>query len=128
MIRCDLKLASPKEQPGGPEVVVAHARQTTEDTQAAVDRLLELTSGLARRCAQLEEALESRIVIEQAKGVIAERFGLEPERAFQVLRQAARANRMHLKDLARQVVSSKKTPWELAGELDGTRLPGRSAR
>jgi ANTAR domain len=99
---------------------------TAEETQAAVERLVELTGMLARRCAQLQEALESRVVIEQAKGIMAERFGLEPERAFQILRHAARSNRMRLKDLAQQVVSSKKTPWELAAHLDGMRLPAQS--
>jgi hypothetical protein len=94
-----------------------------EETQVAVERLVELTGMLARRCAQLQEALESRVVIEQAKGVVAERFGLEPERAFEILRHAARSNRMQLQDLARQVVSSRKTPWELAAHLDGMRLP-----
>lgn len=100
---------------------------TAQETQVAVHRLVELTEILARRCAQLQEALESRIVIEQAKGVVAERFGLEPERAFEVLRRAARSNRMPLKTLAQQVVSSRKTPWELAAQLDGTRLPARAS-
>jgi hypothetical protein len=97
-----------------------------EETQVAVRRLVELTGTLARRCAQLQEALESRIVIEQAKGVIAERFGLEPELAFEILRKAARSNRILLKDLAHQVVSSRKTPWEVAAHLDGARLPARA--
>jgi hypothetical protein len=98
---------------------------TAEETQAAVQRLVELTGMLARRCAQLQEALDSRIVIEQAKGVIAERFCLEPEHAFEILRRAARSNRMMLRDLAEQVVSSRKTPWELAAHLDGMRLSSR---
>lgn len=99
---------------------------TAEETQVAVHRLVELTEILARRCAQLQEALESRIVIEQAKGVIAERFGLEPEHGFEILRRAARSNRMPLKTLAQQVVSSRKTPWELAAHLDEMRLPARA--
>jgi AmiR/NasT family two-component response regulator len=103
--------------------VVSPGPVAPEDTQVAVQRLVELTGTLARRCAQLEEALESRIVIEQAKGVISERFGLEPERAFEVLRRAARSNRVALKHLAERVVSSRSTPWEVAAELDGTRLP-----
>jgi transcriptional regulator with GAF, ATPase, and Fis domain len=54
---------------------------------------------------QLQTALNSRIVIEQAKGVLAERTGLEMDDAFRVLRQAARSRNQHLSDIAAQVVS-----------------------
>lgn len=53
---------------------------------------------------QLQSALNSRIVIEQAKGVIAERRGLDMDRSFEVLRQAARAANRRLSDLARAVI------------------------
>jgi AmiR/NasT family two-component response regulator len=53
---------------------------------------------------QLQSALNSRIVIEQAKGVIAERRGLDMDRSFEVLRQAARTTNRRLSDLARAVI------------------------
>jgi transcriptional regulator with GAF, ATPase, and Fis domain len=53
---------------------------------------------------QLETALHSRITIEQAKGVIAEREGLDPGQAFERLRDASRANNRRLADLARAIV------------------------
>jgi AmiR/NasT family two-component response regulator len=90
-----------------------------------VRRLVELTAILARRCAQLQEALESRIVIEQAKGVLAERFQLEPDKAFDVLRRGARSHRVPLHDLARQVVSSQETPLEIAAQIDGVAVPAK---
>ena len=101
---------------------------TPPHTEVAVRRLVELTGTLARRCAQLQEALDSRIVIEQAKGVLGERFGLEPEAAFHVLRRAARSHRVPLHELATRVVSSRKTPWEVAAQLDGAALPAKLAR
>ena len=59
---------------------------------------------------QLETALRSRIAIEQAKGVLRERFGWTIDEAFQVLRYAARSSRSSIHDLAEQVVQSNDTP------------------
>jgi ANTAR domain len=101
---------------------------TPPEAETAVRRLVELTAILARRCAQLQEALETRIVIEQAKGILAERFHLEPDRAFEVLRRSARSNRVPLRDLAARVVLSERTPWEVAAQLDGASVPPRLAR
>jgi GAF domain-containing protein len=55
--------------------------------------------------AQLEHALESRVVIEQAKGMIAERAGIPVGEAFQRLRAHARSHNRRLSDLAADVVS-----------------------
>ncbi len=53
---------------------------------------------------QLNQALNTRIVIEQAKGVVAERLGLDMERAFATLRSHARNHNLRLADLAGAVV------------------------
>ncbi len=76
-----------------------------------------LTRTLLERNRQLEHALESRIVIEQAKGVLAERFELTTDGAFEVLRRASRSNRVRLRDLAARVLASRETPVEIG--LDG---------
>jgi hypothetical protein len=96
---------------------------TPLEAEAAVRRLVHLVSTLARRAAQLQEALDSRIVIEQAKGVLTERFDLSPDEAFALLRRAARSNRMPLRSLAATVVASRETPPELGAA--GRRLPLR---
>jgi GAF domain-containing protein len=54
---------------------------------------------------QLQIALNSRIVIEQAKGVLAEREGLDVDEGFARLRAYARAHGMALLDVARAVVA-----------------------
>jgi hypothetical protein len=58
------------------------------------------------RAEQLQSALDTRIVIEQAKGVFAERLGCEPAAAFSILRRMARSERLKLHELAAKVVAS----------------------
>jgi transcriptional regulator with GAF, ATPase, and Fis domain len=53
---------------------------------------------------QLQAALNSRVIIEQAKGVVAERHQLDMEQSFALLRTTARATNRLLSDLARAVV------------------------
>jgi ANTAR domain/GAF domain len=55
---------------------------------------------------QLQAALNSRVVIEQAKGRIAERTGLDMGQAFTLLRQHARNTNQRLTDVARYVIDS----------------------
>ena len=72
--------------------------------------LQEQIEALTTERDQLLEALESRIVIEQAKGVLAERFRLTIGDAFLLLRRSARTARVKIHDLAREIVSSRETP------------------
>jgi hypothetical protein len=62
------------------------------------------------RAEQLQEALSSRISVEQAKGILGERLGLDMEGAFALLRYAARSERMKLLELAQAVVDNDETP------------------
>ncbi len=50
--------------------------------------------------------MESRIVIEQAKGVLAERHSISPDKAFEKMRRDARSRRMKLHDLASGIVAT----------------------
>lgn len=56
---------------------------------------------------QLQTALHSRVLIEQAKGVLAERSGLQVDQAFTVLRTHARRNGVSLGTVAAEVVAGR---------------------
>jgi hypothetical protein len=68
------------------------------------------TGFLLERTIQLQTALDSRIVIEQAKGILAERESITPTEAFDKLRREARSKRMKLHDLAMAVVETASGP------------------
>jgi GAF domain-containing protein len=52
---------------------------------------------------QLQTALNSRVVIEQAKGVLAQHAGVDMNQAFDLLRRYARGNNLRLADVARRL-------------------------
>src|ERR1700684_2181897 len=54
---------------------------------------------------QLQTALNSRVIIEQAKGKLAERLGVDMDQAFSLLRESARTSNRRLSDLARAFVN-----------------------
>jgi AmiR/NasT family two-component response regulator len=56
---------------------------------------------------QLNYALNSRIVIEQAKGMVAERENLNMEQAFAMVRNHARNHNLRLVDVARDIITAK---------------------
>ena len=58
---------------------------------------------------QLQAALNSRVVIEQAKGRLAERLGLDMDQSFALLRDHARNTNQRLTDVARHVIDSPAT-------------------
>jgi len=72
---------------------------------------------------QLQTALNSRVIIEQAKGKLAERLGIDVDQAFSLLRDRARTSNRRLSDLARAFVDGTEA---LTGPAAGTsrqRLP-----
>jgi GAF domain-containing protein len=69
---------------------------------------------------QLQSALNSRVVIEQAKGVLSERLGVNVSDAFNLLRDRARRNNRHLSEFAQAIVDGSEQIQPLP--------PGTSAR
>lgn len=62
------------------------------------------------RAEQLQTALDTRVVIEQAKGVVAAREGISASDAFERLRRYARNNSMKLHDVCRRVIDEGSLP------------------
>jgi AmiR/NasT family two-component response regulator len=79
-----------------------------------VEPLRAVARALLERNRQLEQALQSRILIEQAKGILAERYSLTPDDAFELLRRGARNHRMRVHHLAARVIQERETPPEIA--------------
>jgi GAF domain-containing protein len=59
---------------------------------------------------QLQAAMEHRWLIEQAKGMVMAREGLDAQAAFERLRQAARSSSRRLADVASEVTAGKPLP------------------
>ncbi|MFE0175699.1 ANTAR domain-containing protein [Streptomyces sp. NPDC059002] len=106
-------------------VFVPHAPQVADS-----ERQLHIAQALARAAAvgllnhrthtecrtrseHLQTALDSRIRIEQAKGILAERWSTGTDEAFEVLRRFARRERLVMDVVATQVIK---------GEIDGEAL------
>ncbi|HSO94732.1 MAG TPA: GAF and ANTAR domain-containing protein [Acidimicrobiia bacterium] len=75
---------------------------------------------------QLEAALDSRVVIEQAKGMLAEKLGVDVDEAFALLRRYARDHNRLLSVVARQIIAGELQPGALHG--DRTHQPQQNRR
>jgi GAF domain-containing protein len=67
---------------------------------------------------QLAAAIETRTVIGQAIGMVMERYRLDEDRAFSVLRRISSQENVKLRDVAKQLVSTRDlpAPSQVAGE------------
>jgi GAF domain-containing protein len=72
---------------------------------------------------QLRAALSSRVQLEQAKGMLAERTGVAVDRAFQVMREYARGHNQRLSEVAARIVDGSIELAQLFRENPGPSLP-----
>jgi len=66
-----------------------------------------------RRTEQLQHALHSRVVIEQAKGIVAARRDITPDAAFEHLRNHSRRHGLRLRDVADDVIHARIADQEI---------------
>lgn len=117
---------SPQSAPPRPDSRAGNQAPPGRQTPAVEAERLAVT------VAQLEHALASRVKVEQAIGVLAERHRLRPRDAFDLLRRAARSRGVRVTDLAQDVVASASNPLlrlpeELARTLPEPRPRGTRA-
>jgi GAF domain-containing protein len=72
----------------------------------------------------LQTALESRAVIDQAKGVLIERYKITPDQAFQLLAQTSMNANRKVRDIADHLVHTGELPGVAAPPGDGRRPRG----
>ena len=93
--------------------------QTMADLAASQIDTVGLINEQRELAAQLQNALESRVVIEQAKGVLAASQGIDVHEAFERIRADARRNQATVATVAEAVVRRGLRP----GRTSGTVLP-----
>jgi signal transduction protein with GAF and PtsI domain len=87
---------------GEVEAIRAYARIVGSVLRGAVEAHMQ---GVVTE--QLRYALDRRVVIEQAKGILMEREGLTPGAAFERIRRRARSHRERVIDVARRLVEGE---------------------
>ena len=92
------------EGPGGIGETGVHLAQALADVASIAILQDQVVRQSDMKVGQLQHALDSRVTIEQAKGMIAERLHIDMDQAFAILRAMARSNRIHLTSVAMQLV------------------------
>jgi GAF domain-containing protein len=102
-----------RQSPGDLRVADVEAAQALADV--ATIAILQHRATLEAQVVndQLNHALNSRIVIEQAKGMVAERLGVNMEQAFAILRGHARNHNLRLADVAQGVIGGTMSTFAL---------------
>jgi response regulator NasT len=81
-----------------------------ESVQGAIEvalRRYREAAKLTEKVSQLESALERRVLIERAKGILMERHGISEREAFEMLRDPARATNRRVLDVAAAVIEGR---------------------
>lgn len=94
-----------RERPGPFSSHDQFAGQILADIATTAILNAQATEQSSRLVQQLQRALDSRVIIEQAKGTLAERWGVDVTEAFDRLRRYSRARGLKLREVAAEVVA-----------------------
>lgn len=96
-----------RDRAGALNAADATAAQALADvaTISILQQRLVEQSGVAQ--AQLQRALDSRVIIEQAKGYVAQRRDVDMDAAFALIRSHARSTRTRLGEVAAQIIAGR---------------------
>lgn len=102
-----------------------------DDDDVAVGTIFVRHAAVALANAHNEEglqvAIDARKLIGQAQGILMERFGLDPDRAFEFLRRQSQAHNVKLRYVAEWVVEHRNSPEASFGETPLPSDQGRAA-
>jgi ANTAR domain len=113
------------QPPAAPSDDGARRPALQEPTEQVLDSLhgwpnteVDTTEVLRMENEQLREAMDSRAVIEQAKGALVLRFGMPPERAFAVLRRWSQERNIKLRTIAEALIAVSRGEGTAAFDSD----------
>jgi transcriptional regulator with GAF, ATPase, and Fis domain len=78
----------------------------------------------ARREATLGQAVDARKLVGQAMGILMERYDLDSDRAFTVLRRYSQHTNTKLRDVAQELIDTRKLPTQRARRLNAETVAG----
>jgi GAF domain-containing protein len=88
-----------------------YAFETGDDAVAHIlARHASVALANARQEASLWQAIDARKLVGQAQGILMERFGIDSDQAFAVLRRYSQDNNIKLRDVAQRLIDTRKLP------------------
>ncbi|HEY0472790.1 MAG TPA: GAF and ANTAR domain-containing protein [Kribbella sp.] len=88
-----------------------YAFETDDDAVAHIlARHASVALASARQEASLWQAIDARKLIGQAQGILMERFGIDGDQAFAVLRRYSQDYNIKLRDVAQRLIETRKLP------------------
>ena len=97
--------------------------QTLADIASIAILQAKAVQDAQQRDDQLQHALDSRVVIEQAKGVLAERAHVDMDTAFNWIRTLARSSNTQLTTIATRIIAGELAPTDIAAKPPTSRKP-----
>lgn len=117
-----VRIQGPEDEPLASLNLYARQPQAFDDTDLTIATIYARHAGVAvygaRQRANLETAIQSRQLIGAAQGILMQRFGLNLDQAFELLRRYSQTNNVKLKKLAENLVCSGSIPASVSTNPD----------